>query len=394
MREHPAQGLRERLGRPLRLGMVGGGLDSIIGPTHRFAMRVDGLYDLVAGCLSIDPVVAAATGRADLIASDRSYTDALEMAAAEAARPDGIEAVVVCTPPASHAVIAEAFLRAGIDVVCEKPMTQTLVEARALAATVAETGRMLLLTHCYTGYPMVREARALVASGAIGAVRLLETDFVNGDCLTEEPDPAKRPWRFRANAGGRGMILGDMGSHAIHMACYVTGLSLRAVTADMITVVPGREVYDDGRVNLRMANGAAGRSWLSYVAAGAEHGMAFRVFGETGSLHWRQVRGHELELRRFGETRILTPNYPDRSDLSVRSSRVSHGHPEGYALAFANLYRDFAAQLMARALDEDIGDAVDGLPSAADGVATLAYIEAVLRSQDAGGAWTDLETSA
>jgi predicted dehydrogenase len=313
------------------------------------------------------------------------------MAAAESARPDGVEVVVVCTPPASHAAIADAFLRAGIDVVCEKPMTQTLAEARALAATVAETGRMLLLTHCYSGYPMVREARALVASGAIGPVRLLETDFVNGDCMTEEPDPAKRPWRFRAGAAGRGMILGDMGSHAIHMACYVTGLALRSVAADMITVVPGREVYDDGRINLRMANGAAGRSWLSYVAAGAEHGMAIRVFGETGSLHWRQVRGHELELRRFGETRVLTPNYPDRSDLSARASRVPHGHPEGYALAFANLYRDFAARLMARALGEDIGDAVDGLPSAAEGVATLAYIEAALRSQDAGGAWTDLE---
>ena len=387
---HPAIGLRQRFGRPLRLGMVGGGLDSIIGPTHRFAMRVDGMYDLVAGCLSIDPQVAFETGAADLMAPERIYTDAIGMARAEAARNDGIEAVVICTPPPSHAPQAEAFLRAGIDVICEKPMTQTLAEARALAATVEETGRDLVLTHCYVGYPMVREARALVAAGEIGKVRLVEVDFVNGDVPADDPDPARRPWRWRAAVGGRGMILGDMGSHAMVMASFVSGLALTEVQADMTTVVPGREVFDDGRLNLRFENGAAGRCWLSYVAIGSEHGHAFRIFGETGSLHWRQVRGHELKLSRFGETRVLTPGYPSRTPASLASGHVPHGHPEGYALAFANLYRDFAMRLMARKLGEP-APALDGLPSATDGVATLAFVEAAMASTDAGGMWVKLE---
>ncbi len=387
---HPAIDLRARFGRPLRIGMVGGGLDSIIGPTHRFALRIDGMFELVAGCLSIDPEIALESGRADLIAPERVYTDAIAMARAEGARADGIEAVVICTPPPSHAPQAEAFLRAGIDVICEKPMTQTLAEARALAATVDETGRSLLLTHCYTGYPMVREARSLVAAGEIGKVRLVEVDFVNGDVPADDPDPAKRPWRWRAAVGGRGMILGDMGSHAMNMASFVTGLALTDVAADMITVVPGREVFDDGRINLRFENGAAGRCWLSYVAIGSEHGLSFRIFGETGSLHWRQVRGHELRLCRFGETRVLTPGYAGRSPASLAACHVPHGHPEGYALAFANLYRDFAMRLLARRLGES-EPALDGLPSVGDGVATLAFCEAALASADAGGAWMQLD---
>lgn len=387
---HPAIGLRQRFGRPLRLGMVGGGLDSIIGPTHRFAMRVDGLYDLVAGCLSIDPEVALATGAADLMAPERIYTDALAMARAEAVRADGIDAVVICTPPPAHGTQAEAFLRAGIDVICEKPMTQTLAEARTLAAAVAETGRDLLLTHCYVGYPMVREARALVQAGEIGRVRLVEVDFVNGDVPADDPDPKKRPWRWRADIGGRGMILGDMGSHAMVMASFVSGLALTEVQADMITVVPGREVYDDGRINLRFENGAAGRCWLSYVAIGSEHGHGFRVFGETGSLHWRQVNGHELRLSRFGETRLLTPGYPARTQASLAACHVPHGHPEGYALAFANLYRDFAMRLMAKRLGEP-EPPLDGLPGAAEGIATLAFWQAAEASTEAGGKWVKLE---
>ena len=383
--------LLSKIGRRLRIGMVGGGSDSIIGATHRYAFRVDGLYELVAGCLSVDPEIARSSAQAELVAPERSYTDYREMARAEAEREDGIDIVTICTPPNLHAPIATTFLDAGIDVVCEKPMTATLAEAVSLERAVAVSGRDFLLTHCYTGYPLVRQARAMVRDGAIGQVRLVEADFLNGGFLTEEPDPKRKHWRFRPEVMGKASMLGEIASHAVNMAAYVSGLVVEAVSADLKTFVPGRETYDDGRFNLRLTDGAVGRMWASFVAAGAEHGLGFRVFGETGSLHWNQEQP-ELLIHRSakGGYHAITPGHDWLSTPARASNRIRGGHPEGYLMAFANLYRDFAHGLMARRSNTPLPSSWHNLPSAGDGVATMRFHEAVVASHEADGRWVAL----
>ena len=385
--------LLQRFGRRLRLGMVGGGSDSVIGATHRYALRTDGLYDLAAGCLSVDPTVARTSADAELLPPDRSYTDYRAMARAEAARADGIDVVTICTPPDIHADVAQIFLDAGIDVICEKPMTATLAQALDLERAVDKSGRAFLLTHCYTGYPMIRQARAMVGDGAIGRVRLVESDFVNGGFLTEEPDPAKKHWRFRPQVMGKASMLGEIASHAVNMASFVSGLAVDAVSADLKIFVPGRETYDDGRFNLRLSGGAVGRMWTSFVAAGAEHGMSFRIFGEIGSLHWEQERP-ELLIHRpaRGGHEAITPGHDWLRPQGRHASRIRGGHPEGYLMAFANLYRDFAHVVMARRLGEPVDPLWTDLPTVADGVQTMRFHEAVVASHDAAGRWTDLSS--
>ncbi|MEZ5666881.1 MAG: Gfo/Idh/MocA family oxidoreductase [Alphaproteobacteria bacterium] len=383
--------LLQRFGRRLRIGMVGGGSDSIIGSTHRHALRADGLYDLVAGCLSVDPAIARASAAAELLPVERSYTDWREMARAEAARDDGVDVVTVCTPPDIHADGAAAFRAAGLDVICEKPMTATLAQAVALQHAVADSWRAFLLTHCYTGYPMVRQARAMVRDGAIGAVRLVESDFVNGAFLTEEADPARKHWRFRPQVMGKASMLGEIASHAVNMAAFVSGLSVAAVSGELRTFVPGRETYDDGRFNLRLSGGAVGRMWVSFVAAGAEHGLRFRIFGETGSLHWDQERPELLvHLPAGGARRDITPGHDWLLPAGRHASRIRGGHPEGYLMAFANLYRDFAHILIARRLGEPVDPLWTDLPTIDDGVATMRFHEAAVASSDGDGRWVAL----
>jgi len=387
----PDPQLLQRFGRRLRIGMVGGGSDSVIGATHRYAFRADGLYELAAGCLSVDPAIALASARAELLAPERSYTDFREMARAEAARADGIDVVCICTPPNLHAEIAKAFLAQGIDVICEKPMTATLAQALELADAVRASGRAFLLTHCYTGYPMVRQARAMVRDGAIGQVRLVEADFINGAFLSEEPDPARKHWRFRPEVMGTASILGEIGSHAVNMAAYISGLDVAAVSADLRIFVPGRETFDDGRFNLRLAGGGVGRMWISFVAAGIEHGLGFRVFGETGSLHWNQEQPELLVHRpAAGGHRAITPGHDWLTPQGRHAGRIRGGHPEGYLMAFANLYRDFAHVLIARRLGEPIDPLWTDLPTVDDGVATMRFHEAVVASHESGGRWTEL----
>jgi predicted dehydrogenase len=386
-----AAGALQRFGRRLRIGMVGGGSDSIIGATHRYAFRADGLYELVAGCLSVDPAIALASARAELLAPERSYTDYRVMAEREAARADGIDVVCICTPPDLHAAIANAFLAKGIDVICEKPMTKTAAEAADLAAAVKASGRSFLLTHCYTGYPMVRQARAMVRDGAIGRVRLVESDFMNGAFLSEEPDPKRKHWRFRPQVMGTASMLGEIGSHAVNMASFVSGLDVAAVSAELRIWIPGRETFDDGRVGLRLADGAAGRMWLSFVAAGIEHGFCFRVIGETGCLEWQQEQP-ELLIHRpaQGGHTAITPGHDWLTAEGRHASRIRGGHPEGYLMAFANLYRDFAYALIARRLGEPVDPLWTDLPTVDDGAATMRFHEAVVASHEADGRWTAL----
>jgi predicted dehydrogenase len=377
--------LLERFGRRVRLGLVGGGSDSVIGQTHLLALRADGLAEVVAGALSIDPGIAEASARAMLLPPERGYATWRDMLAGEAARGDGIDAVVVITPPRVHAEIAEAFLSAGIHVLCEKPLTATAEQAEGLARAVAASGRLFALTHCYTGYPMVREARALVRSGALGQVRLIEGQFAAGDpgVLREPVDPATRHWHFRPDAMGKAAVLGEVGTHAHNIVEYVTGQRVTEVSAQLSTIAARREVYDNAYLTVRFSGGAVGRLWSSFVAAGTEHGLEFRVIGDDGQLHWRQEDPEYLWLLRPDQaaTRI-SRGLDETSDPSRAATRIRPGHPEGYLMAFATLYRDFCHAVMATALDEDPTPHLALLPTAEDGLSTMRLIDAAVASAD------------
>jgi predicted dehydrogenase len=385
--------LLHRFGRRIRLGMVGGGQDSVIGGTHLVAMNVDGVYDLVAGALSADADIALRSAEDVLIARDRIYMDWREMAAKEAAREDGIDAVVIATPPDLHLPISHAFLNAGIDVLCEKPLSRDLNEAKALRAAVNATGRLFCLTHCYTGYPMVRQARAMVAAGMIGGLRVVEAELSAGDIgvLNEPDDPSRRHWRFRKDTMGVGAILGEVGSHAHNIIRFVTGLEARYVSAHMSIVAPRREVYDNAYLTVQWSGGVAGRLWSSYVAAGNDHGLWFRIFGETGSLTWHQEDAELLWHKRPGEPAIrIARGYDGLAEQSRQVTRFRPGHPEGYGLAFANLYTEFAQELIASRL----GERTEGptlLPTVEDGVRGMALIQAAVRSNDNNGVWSEVD---
>jgi len=336
--------LLEAFGRRVRIGIVGGGNDSVIGRTHLIAMRTDGLCELVAGAMSIDPKIAESSARQELIGSDRIYTDWREMLEKETLRPDRIDAVVIATPPRLHYPVAKAFLERGFDVLGEKPLTHDLAEAKSLTAAVKASGRIFCLAHCYTGFPMVRQARAMVAAGAIGKVRLIDGEFSIGTAgVAHEPeDPAKRHWRFRADQEGKAALLGEAGSHTYHMASYITGLYAESVSALMATYAPRREVYDNAYITIRFGEGAQGRMWYSYVAAGNDHGLTIKIFGETGSLVWWQEEGEILWHKPTGKPAIrLARGYDGLAPDAEAVTRIREGHPEGYLLAFANLYQLF-----------------------------------------------------
>jgi len=380
-----------KFGRRIRLGLVGGGQDSVIGRTHLVAMRVDGLCDLVAGCMSIDPEVAKASGHAELLDEDRIYTDFREMAEKEAARQDGIDSVVIATPPQLHYEVASAFLARGIDVICEKPLCRDFEEALRLRDLVTQHGRLFCLTHCYTGYPMVRQARAMVADGLLGKIRLIEGELCAGDpgVSVEPEDPSKRHWRFKAASMGKGAILGEVASHAHHIVSYVTGLDVVEVSAEMSTFVPRREVYDNSFVTARFKGGARGRIWGSYVAAGNDHGLSFRIFGEKGGLTWVQEEAEVLWFKPIGQPAVrLARGYDGQAADALAATRFRPGHPEGYALAFANLYSDFAKAIMARHLGMPHAPYMHRIPGIEDGVRVMALIDAAVRSQDSNGTWT------
>jgi predicted dehydrogenase len=379
--------------RRLRLGMVGGGSDSVIGRTHLIAARTDGFYELAAGALSIDPVIARASARAELIAADRAYTDYRVMAECEANRDDGIDVVTIATPPQLHLPVAREFLSRGIHVICEKPFTKDLQEARELRKMAIESGRMLCLTHCYTGYPMVRQARALVREGAIGRVRLIEAELSAGDpgVVAEPKDSSERHWRFRKSSMGEGAILGEVGSHPFNIACFVSGLKAIRLCARTSTVAANREVYDNAYLSLDYEDTVQGRLWASYVAAGNDQGLWFRIFGEKGSLTWYQEQPDALWLKLIGEPAIrYAPGFDSLAPEALKASRFRAGHPEGYALAFANLYSEFAQAIIAEKLSQPFASFLESLPSSDDGVHVMEMIQAANNSNERDGGWMEL----
>ncbi|RWL17938.1 MAG: Gfo/Idh/MocA family oxidoreductase [Mesorhizobium sp.] len=382
-----------RFGRRVRLGMVGGGEGSIIGETHMLALRADGLCELVAGALSSRPEVARASAARQMIAPDRSYDSYAEMAEREAARSDRIDAVVIATPPDSHLDIARHFLSRGFDVICEKPMTRDALEALELSQLVHDSARLFCLTHCYTGYPMVRQARDMVQAGVIGKARMIEVEFAPGEPGTaiEPENPDERHWRFREGSMGKAAILGEVGSHAYNIACFIGGSRAEAVSATLATFADRREVYDNAYVTVRYQDGAQGRLWSSYVASGNDMGLKFRIFGDKAGLGWDQESPETLVHKPIGEPAVvLARGYGSTSQASRAVTRFRAGFPEGYGLAFANLYTDFAKALIARELGIPNEQYLRELPSVDDGLEGMRLIEAAIASHGSGGDWARL----
>lgn len=381
---------RSGLGRRLRLGMVGGGRDAFIGAVHRIAARIDDRYELVAGALSADPEKARASG-ADLgLAEDRCYGSYAEMAAAEAERGDGIDAVAIVTPNHLHYPAAKAFLDAGIHVICDKPLTSTLEDAEALQALVESSGLVFGLTHNYTGYPLVRQARAMVADGALGSLRLVQAEYVQDWLSTplEETGMKQAEWRTDPARSGPAGCVGDIGTHAFNLARFITGLELEELAADLQTFVPGRRLDDNAHILLRFAGGARGMLWSSQVAPGHENGLRIRIYGETGSLQWGQENPNELIHTALGEApRRLTRGGPGLGPDALRATRVPPGHPEGYLEGFAQLYLDLAEQIEARLTSRAPDPAALLVPTVADGVEGVRFIARSVESSSEGGTW-------
>lgn len=377
--------LLSRAGRRVRLGMIGGGQDSVIGSTHLIAFRVDGLADLVAGAMSINPEVATSSAAAQLIPAERQYATWQDMLAGERNRPDRVDAVVVITPPQFHGEISEAFLQAGIHVLCEKPVTANLEQATSLVQTASCSKAFFAVTHCYTGYPLVRETRELVRSGALGSIRLIDGEFSAGDpgVLREPEDTSNRHWHFKPSAMGKAVVLGEVGSHIHNLIEFITDERVATVSADLHTIAQRREVFDNAFLNIELTGGAVGRLWSSFVAAGHEHGLKFRIYGDDGGLEWNQEEPEFLWYIRPGEAAVRISRALDSTSPSARNAaRIRPGHPEGYLLAFATVYRDFFEGVLKAFIGEDPTEVLSLLPTAEDGLSTLKLIDAAVRSHE------------
>ena len=376
--------------RRLRLGMVGGGQGAFIGAVHRIAARLDDRWELVAGAFSSDPARGRASADAFHVAADRAYDDFAVMAAREAGREDRVDAVAIVTPNHLHAQAATAFIERGIPVICDKPMTHRLDDAIALADLVEQRGVPFLLTHNYTGYPLVRQAREMVASGALGTIRVVQVEYPQ-DWLTtalEATGQKQAAWRTDPAQSGEAGCLGDIGTHAFNLTEFVTSLHCESVAADLSTFVPGRRLDDNVQMLLRFAGGARGMLWASQVAPGHENGLRLRVFGQTGGLEWAQEQPNQLVHSPYGEPpRTIRRAGAGASAIAGHASRIPSGHPEGYLEAFAQLYRDFADRL------ETGSGGATPLPGVAEGVRGLRFITAALASSRADSRWTEVASA-
>ena len=374
----------------IRYGMVGGGQGAFIGAVHRMAARLDDRFELVAGALSSSPDKAMASAAELGIAPDRAYASFEEMARAEAARVDGIEAVSITTPNHVHFPAAKAFLDAGIHVICDKPVTRTLAEAEELAGLVKRSGKLFILTHNYTGYPMIRQARAMVAAGELGEIRLVQAEYPQ-DWLTEAAERSgskQAEWRTDPARSGAGGAIGDIGTHAYNLAAFVTGLKTEQLLAQLTSFVEGRPLDDDVQVLLRYQGGARGMLWASQVAVGNENGLKLRVYGTKGGLEWTQADPNYLWFTRFGEPKqLITRNGAGAGPAAARVSRIPGGHPEGYLEAFATIYTEAAAAILAAREGRDRPAEVV-FPTVEDGVEGMKFIEAAVASSKAGNVWT------
>jgi predicted dehydrogenase len=377
----------------IRLGMVGGGEGAFIGAVHRIAARLDDQFELVAGALSSTPDKALRSAEALGLDPKRSYMDFESMARAEARRKDGIEAVSIVTPNHVHVPAALAFLKRGIHVICDKPLSTSLAEARKLEKAVASNGAIFCLTHNYTGYPMVRQARAMVAAGELGKIRVIQVEYPQDWLTTKLEDSGQKQagWRVDPKRSGAGGCIGDIGTHAFQIAAFVSGLSCEAVAADLTAFVEGRELDDNVHVLLRYAGGAKGMLWASQVAPGNENALRLRLYGDKGGLSWEQEQPNHLWFTPFGEPkRLISRGTSAAGADAARVTRIPSGHPEGYLEGFATLYSEVAKAIVAARSGQKPAPDVQ-FPGLADGLAGMAFIEAAVASSKAQGRWTRLK---
>ncbi len=378
---------------PIRLGMVGGGQGAFIGGVHRIAARIDGEFQLVAGALSASPEKAKASAAELGLDPARSYGSFAEMAKAEAKRADGIEAVSIVTPNHMHWPAAKAFLEAGIHVICDKPLTSNLADAKKLAALVEKSGKVFVLTHNYTGYPMIRHAREMVQKGQLGEIRVIQAEYPQDWLTTKVEDTGAKQavWRTDPKQSGAGGATGDIGTHAYNLARFVSGLELDSLSADLNAFVKGRLLDDNAHVMLRFKGGAKGMLWASQVAPGNENALKLRVYGTKGGIEWSQEQPNHLWYTPFGEPKqLITRAGAGAGPAAARVSRVPSGHPEGYLEGFATIYAE-AARAIRAARKKNGKPAKDVVyPTIHDGVEGVAFVEACVKSSKKNAAWTKL----
>ncbi len=379
-------------GRRLRVGMVGGGRNAFIGAVHRMAMRLDDLIELKAGALSADAANARASGTDLGLAPDRVYSDFGEMAAREAQRPDGVEAVAIVTPNHLHYPVAKAFLKAGVDVICDKPLSTSLAEAKELVDLTRATGLVFAVTLNNTGYPMVRQAREMIAGGEIGDIRVVHASYIQ-DWLTQPIDAEghkQAEWRTDPARAGASACLADIGVHAHNLALFVTGLEVDSVSADLTTFVPDRRLDDNAHVLMRFVGGGRGVPTASQVAVGNLNNLSLKVYGTRAGLEWSGESPELLRFTPYGEpSRLLQRGGPGNWESAKNGSRMPGGHPEGYIEGFANIYRDAAELIAARRAGRAPKTAAAALtPNVLDGARGIAFIEASVASSRNNGEWT------
>ena len=371
----------------IRLGMVGGGEGSFIGEVHRIAARLDDRYELLAGALSADAKTAQESAHNLNLDEKRSYSSFETMAKVESALEDGIEAVAIVTPNHLHAQVAETFLSNGIHIICDKPLTSNLNDAEALASVVKETELVFAVTYNYSGYPMVRQMREMIESGDLGEIRVIQVEYTQDWLSTdiEKTGHKQALWRTDPAKAGIGGAIGDIGTHAFHLSEFVTGLRVKALLADLDSMVTGRELDDNASILMEYTNGVKGMLWISQIATGNENGLKIRVFGTKAGIQWSQENPNFLQFSPLGEPRrILTRGGPSVGLLAGKATRIPSGHPEGFIEGFANIYTDTADLIIARKSNTKTESLV---PTINDGVRGMQFIETAVKSSNSGGVW-------
>jgi predicted dehydrogenase len=370
-------------------GLIGGGEGSQIGGTHRIAAGIDGAFQLSAGALDIDATRAREFAIRLGIPSDRAYGDWREMLERETSRPDRLGLVTVATPNSSHFEITRAFLLAGFNVLCEKPLTTTVEEAEEIVRIARASGRICAVNYGYSGYALVRHARAMVARGDLGKLRVVVAEFAHGHHAdAADADNPRVRWRYDPNLAGVSSILADCGIHALHLASFISGEEILSLSADFVSTVPGRQLEDDALLAFRMTGDVVGRLWTSAIAVGRMHGLGIQVFGERGGLRWQQEQPNQLFWTPVGgRTSIIERGVAGLSPEADRASRVTVGHAEGFFGAFGNIYADLAELVRAEREARRPNPLALSCPSAQDGLRSVAAVYAAVASARAGGAW-------
>ena len=374
----------------IRLGIVGGGIGAFVGSIHRIAARLDDRYELLAGALSSEPKRAADSAAELGIDPRRSYASFEEMAKKEGKLKHGIEAVAIVTPNHLHCVVAKAFLEAGIHVICDKPLSSSLEDAEQIEKIVEGSGLIFAITYNYSGYPMVRHAREMVAAGKLGNIRVIQVEYAQDWLATniEAEGQKQAAWRTDPARAGTGGSIGDIGTHAFHLAEFISGLEAKSLLADLDTFVAGRSLDDNANILLHYSNGAKGMLWSSQVASGQENALRIRLFGDKGGLEWAQEDPNYLQYRPLRETRqILTRGGPAVGETAARATRIPAGHPEGFLEGFANLYRDISDMIEATRTGKSLTTLV---PDVTDGVKGVRFVEKAVSSNAAGSIWQHL----